>query len=332
MFVKDLDMPKEIRENMVAGGIKELNPPQKKAVEKGLLEYRNLVVASPTASGKTLIAELAFLKTIMEKRMKAIYIVPLKALAYEKYEDFSRYKEFGVKVGMSVGDYDSPDNWLANQDLIIVTVEKLDSILRHNPIWTKEIGLVIADEIHLLNDPGRGPTLEVVLTKLKKDTKSQIIGLSATINNAMDIAQWLDAGLVKSDYRPVKLYEGVYDGERVRFLAKQDMNIGGETAMQGGEILISEQTVSRGKQALVFLSSRRNSEKSAEDIGRFVEKYLTAEEKKELAELAEKILSVPSQPTKQCKRLAGCVKKGSAFHHAGLQNKQRTLVLSLIHI
>ncbi len=323
MLVKELDIPERAKSYFLMEGIEKLNPPQRLAVEKGLLEYRNLVVASPTASGKTLIAELAFLKTILEKRKKAVYIVPLRALAYEKYKDFNKYRNLGIKVALSVGDYDSKDPWLVNHDLIIVTVEKLDSLLRHKPDWVRDVGLVVADEIHLLNDEGRGPTLEVVLTKLKRETKAQILGLSATINNAEEIAEWLDAELVRSDYRPVKLYEGVYDGEWVRFLEKKDRKIGDK---ERGEVLLAEETVARGKQALIFLASRRNAEKTAEEVGRFVKKFLTEKEKEELKEVAEKILSVPSHPTRQCERLANCVKNGVAFHHAGLQHGQRVLV------
>lgn len=326
MLVRDLDVPKEVKESLLMEGIEKLNPPQKMAVEKGALDYKSLIVASPTASGKTLIAELAFLKTILEKRQKAVYIVPLRALAYEKYKDFKKYQSLGIKVGLSVGDYDSKDAWLANRDLIIVTVEKLDSILRHNPIWVREIGLIIADEIHLLNDESRGPTLEIVLTKLKRDTNAQILGLSATISNSIDIAEWLGSELVKSNYRPVKLYEGVYNGECVKFLEKRDINIGGRYPKHPGEILLADETVSKGKQALVFLSSRRNAEKSAEDIGRYTKRLLTGEEKKKLEKLGEKILAVPSHPTRQCERLASCVRNGTAFHHAGLQHGQRTLV------
>ena len=323
MLVKELDIPERAKSYFLMEGIEKLNPPQRLAVEKGLLEYRNLVVASPTASGKTLIAELAFLKTILEKRKKAVYIVPLRALAYEKYKDFNKYRNLGIKVALSVGDYDSKDPWLVNHDLIIVTVEKLDSLLRHKPDWVRDVGLVVADEIHLLNDEGRGPTLEVVLTKLKRETKAQILGLSATINNAEEIAEWLDAELVRSDYRPVKLYEGVYDGEWVRFLEKKDRKIGDK---ERGEVLLAEETVARGKQALIFLASRRNAEKTAEEVGRFVKKFLTEKEREELKEVAEKILSVPSHPTRQCERLANCVKNGVAFHHAGLQHGQRVLV------
>ncbi|MCD6367631.1 MAG: DEAD/DEAH box helicase [Candidatus Aenigmarchaeota archaeon] len=326
MRVNGLDLPDDAKKKILEKGIEKLTPPQVDAVKKGVLNFKNLVVAAPTASGKTLIAEMAFLKMILENRKKAIYIVPLRALAYEKFQDFKRYEDIGIKVAMSVGDYDSSDNWLANYDLIIVTSEKLDSLLRHNPIWLREIGLVISDEIHLLNDEGRGPTLEVVLTKLKMDVNPQIIGLSATISNAQEIAEWLDSELVVSDYRPIKLYEGVYDGEVVRFLEKKDEYIHESQEGLEGEILLALDTIKKGKQALIFLSTRRSAESLASKLERFTKNLLTEDERKKLKKLSENILTVLSHPTKQCKKLSSCVKGGVAFHHAGLPHGQRSLI------
>ena len=118
----------------------------------------NLVVAAPTASGKTLVAEFVMLKAAMEGK-KSLYIVPLKALASEKYNEFrEKYEKLGVRVAMSVGDKDSSDPWLAKFDVIIVTSEKLDSLMRHGAPWLDSVGLVIADEIHLIDSPNRGPT------------------------------------------------------------------------------------------------------------------------------------------------------------------------------
>jgi len=75
--------------------------------------------------------------------------------------------------------------------------------------------VLIIDEIHLMNDPSRGPTLEILITILKQVLKkAQIIGLSATIGNPEELAEWLKADLVIDDWRPVKLHKGVYlDGE-----------------------------------------------------------------------------------------------------------------------
>src|SRR3989338_519491 len=191
--------------NILNQEITELRPAQEKTIKKGLLDGRSLLVCTPTASGKTLIAELAALKSIIENKGKAIYIVPLKALASEKYRDFKKRYGKTAKVAMSIGDNDSSDSYLAEYDLIVTTSEKLDSLIRHNSPWLSGVKTVIVDEIHLLNDTERGSTLEILLTILKKLLKNaQIIGLSATIGNAEELAEWLNADLVVDDWRPVK--------------------------------------------------------------------------------------------------------------------------------
>ena len=173
-----------------------------------------MLICTPTASGKTLIAELAAMSRIYNNIGKAIYIVPLKALANEKYKDFkNKYKD--LKIALSIGDFDSSDSYLEKYDFIITTSEKLDSLIRHHSPWLNEVGTIIIDEIHLLNDPGRGPTLEILITMLRRLLKkAQFIGLSATIGNPKELAKWLDAELVIDKWRPVELKKGVYlDGE-----------------------------------------------------------------------------------------------------------------------
>ena len=204
---------------ILAKEIKDLRPAQKKAVKAGLLEGKNLLICTPTASGKTLIAELASMKAVLEKRGKAVYIVPLKALATEKFREFKRRYEGVAKIALSIGDLDASDPYLAEYDIIITTSEKLDSLLRHHSPWILNVATVIIDEIHLLNDPSRGPTLEILITLLKKLLpKVQIIGLSATIGNPEELAEWLGATLVEDDWRPVKLRKGVYLDGRIEFV------------------------------------------------------------------------------------------------------------------
>lgn len=195
--------------------IKILRPAQEKAVKKGLLEGKSLLICTPTASGKTLIAELAALKSILEGKGKAIYIVPLKALASEKHKDFKRKYENIARIALSIGDMDSKDPYLVDYDLIITTSEKLDSLIRHHAPWLSMVKTIVVDEIHLLNDVSRGPTLEILITLLKQLLKNvQIIALSATIGNPEELALWLNADLVEDSWRPVKLHKGIYlDGE-----------------------------------------------------------------------------------------------------------------------
>lgn len=218
-------IPRQVYESLEKNDIKELRPAQAKAVKAGLLEGKSLLVCTPTASGKTLVAELAATKAILEGKGKAVYITPLKALASEKYREFkAKYGEM-FNIALAIGDMDSPDYHLANYDLIICTSEKLDSLIRHHSPWIKEMAVVIADEIHLLNDTGRGPTLEILLTMLRQMVKDiQIIGLSATIGNEKELAGWLDANLVDDKWRPVELHKGIYFDGKLKFYGKEKEN------------------------------------------------------------------------------------------------------------
>lgn len=326
MEVAKLALPERIIEILGKEGITELNDPQAKAVKKGLLEGKNLVIASPTASGKTLIAELAILKKFLAGE-KSVYLVPLKALASEKFDDFNKkYKDLGMRIAISTGDYDSGDDWLGGYDLVILSNEKMDSVLRHSPKWITNISLIVSDEVHLINDVGRGPTLEIVLTKLRQITSSQILALSATIENSNEIAKWLNAALVYSEYRPIKLRKGVCYPDDSGFVIDFEDKKEGIKKIAENEVSLCMNTLERGKQALIFVSTRRNAEAAAEKIARQLEKHLSDQEKKRLKEIADEAQNALSSPTKQCRRLAGIMEKGVAFHHAGLVAKQRKLI------
>ena len=216
MHLKDIQntIHKELY-NALDGKIDRLNPCQEKAIKAGLLEGKNLLVCSPTASGKTLVAEIASVEAILSHKGKAIYIVPLTSLANEKFRDFKGRYGHLCKVALSIGDIDSADPFLADYDFIITTSEKLDSLIRHSAPWLSKVKVVVADEVHLMNDPGRGPTLEILLTMIRQLLpKVQVIALSATIGNEEELAEWLSAALVKDKWRPVELRKGVYlDGE-----------------------------------------------------------------------------------------------------------------------
>ncbi|MBI4895359.1 MAG: DEAD/DEAH box helicase [Candidatus Aenigmarchaeota archaeon] len=324
---EELSLPKEFVDRI---GIEKLNPVQKEAVKKGLLKGKNLVVASPTASGKTVVAEIAMIKHFLNHG-KIVYLVPLKALASEKYKEFKKkYSDLGLKVAISVGDYDSSAGWLGKYDVIICTNEKMDSLIRHQTNWINKISLIVTDEIHLLNDYGRGPIIEFVLTQLRRLTNAQIISLSATISNANEIAEWLDSSLVKVDYRPVKLHKGVLyqsnTGEEIEytidFLEKGNKKIFGKD----GEIALCKDVLEMEKQALVFLSTRRSAEAVAEKLMKITDQYLKGEERTKLGKIANQIENELPNPTKQCKKLANIVRRGSAFHHAGLMQKQRDVI------
>jgi len=199
-------------------GYTDLRPAQEKSVNAGIFEGKNILVCTPTASGKTFVAELACLQHIITHQRKAIYIVPLKSLAMEKYREFKELYGGICKVALSIGDKDSAEERLAYNDLIVMTSEKLDAILRHRPQWIALTGCLVVDEIHLLNDESRGPTLEIVITMMRTlIPKMQVIGLSATIGNAKDLASWLDAALVEDLWRPIPLKQGIYVDGKITF-------------------------------------------------------------------------------------------------------------------
>lgn len=324
MQISELKLPEKIID-VIKKDFEKLNPPQEAAVKAGLLEGKSLVISSPTASGKTLIAELAMLKNFLSGK-KTIYLAPLKALASEKYSEFNeKYRNLGLRTAISIGDYDTSDSWLERFDLIITSNEKMDSILRHKPKWIDQIGLIIIDEIHLLNDHSRGPTLEVVLTRLRQSTKSQILALSATIQNSEELAKWLGAKLVKSDYRPINLILGVsyQDDDSVKLYLEKKKTVFKNSE---NEKALVRDTLEKKKQALLFVSTRPNAEAAAERLGKETVRFFSDDEKKELLKMSEEIENALSHPTRQCRRLAEIVKNGCAFHHAGLVAKQRKLI------
>ncbi len=322
-------LPYEIIESMLDRGLKAFTPPQEKAIDKGLLESKNMVVASATSSGKTLVAEMACAKAILAQRRKAIYIAPMRALASEKFKEFSTAYPY-IKTAISIGDLDASDPWLSTYDMLFFSTEKLDSLLRHGIDWLPQIGCIVFDEIHMLSDSSRGPTLELLMTKLANTCDAQIIALSATVGNASEIAKWLKAELVESDYRPVKLRKGIIHNTDAMYLSSIGDSLEEPIPLHGTsklpETRVVEDTLAQGKQALLFFASRRNTEAGATRASEIVERTLDERSRHELQELSEKVLNVLDRPTDQCIKLSKLIKGGVAFHHAGLLNAQRTYI------
>ncbi len=313
MKICDLPLPENLILNYKAKNITELYPPQADCVNAGLFSGKNLLISIPTASGKTLVAEMAMHHSIC-KGGKCLYIVPLKALASEKYEEFQGK---GVQIGIATGDLDRRDNYLSKNDIIIATSEKVDSLLRNNAKWLSQISLLVVDEVHLIDSEKRGPTLEMVITKLKcLNAGIQVLALTATIGNPKVLAGWLDAELVSSKWRPVDLREAVYYRGTLHF-SDEEKEIKTPTKYDDTNLCID--TINDGGQCLVFVSSRKNAEGFAKRAAPAVK-----EESPELDKLSNQLEDMAD--TDMGHTLARCVKKGVAFHHAGMKRPQRTLV------
>ena len=245
MQIQDLAIPDTLKQQYLGQGISGLYPPQATCIEKGLLDGKNLLVAIPTASGKTLIAEMAMHRHIAAGG-KCLYIVPLKALASEKYDEFGNK---GVRVGISTGDLDRRDDALGRNDIIVATSEKVDSLLRNSARWMPEITLLVVDEVHLIDSPDRGPTLEMVIAKMRYQKPRPCS--SSGSRRPSGTRKCLPGGSMRSwspaPWRPVDLRQGVFYDNRIQFeegtrpikqVSKNydDLNLCLDTIAEGGTV------------------------------------------------------------------------------------------------
>ncbi|PSP98168.1 ski2-like helicase [Halobacteriales archaeon QS_4_70_19] len=336
-------VPEWLPEHLRADGIEELYPPQAEAVETGVTQGDSLVASVPTASGKTLVAELAMLSAV-QRGGTALYIVPLRALASEKRDEFEEFSRYGVEIGVSTGNYESEERWLGEKDIIVATSEKVDSLVRNDAPWLRRLDCVVADEVHLVDDDQRGPTLEVTLAKLRRINPGlQVVALSATIGNADALAEWLDAALVDSEWRPIELRKGVHFGEALHFDDGSQEHLPGRGSEKATETIVRDTLTpdddvddgdgraaeddgaddGRGS-SLVFVNSRRNAEGAAKRLANVTNDHLGGDELARLREVAAEIRDASDTETSD--DLAAAVEKGAAFHHAGLSSDQRSLV------
>ncbi|ALU11932.1 extensin [Ignicoccus islandicus DSM 13165] len=307
-----MELPPDVKAWLEGRGITDLYPIQKKAVEAGLFKGHSLLVSAPTGSGKTLVAEMAIANALFEGK-KAIYLVPLRSLAFEKLRSLRKGFE-GWKIEVSVGDYHKPQ--LGDFDVLIATYERMDSILRHSTSSISEVGVVVVDEVHYVDDEDRGPTLEVVITQLKR-LGTQLIALSATIGNLGELARWLGAVLVVDNWRPVPLREGVMNSkEYVIWFEDGYEEVPKKTGKAPLDVALYK--LNKGEQVLYFAKTRKNAEKAAEEVAKVFNRT------KESLEWAEQLrLEVEGELGE---RLSQLVSRGVAFHHAGLTNEAREIV------
>jgi helicase len=231
----------------------ELNPVQKQVVDRGLLTSGfNCILQMATGSGKTWLAEQAILTTLLAGQ-RAIYLTPLRALANELVERWQqRFEEF--EVGVFTGEYGRRQSYpvpFERAQLLVMTPERLDACTRHwrsHWGWLPEVGLLVIDELHLLGEHGRGPRLEGALLRARRlNPLLQLLGLSATLGNRAELADWLAGVHFGSDWRAIPIawrcvrYQRATDKPRI--LREQ-----------------IDQCISGGGQSLVFVQSRRRAE------------------------------------------------------------------------
>ena len=320
--------------------IKELYPPQKKAIIP-VINGENTLISIPTASGKSLIAYIGIIQSLLvrNKGSKAVYIVPLKALAGEKFTELSEIGEaLGLKIGLSLGDREGENTNIKNADIIVCTSEKFDSLMRNKPEIMEGLSIIIADEVHLIHDYSRGPTMEINLTRfLNSDSDVQIIALSATIGNSEDLAKWLRAKLIVSSWRPVTLEQSTLANidlePRKRIsTSKENSKLPPPRTLKGPAsqpmIAALEDSLEQNIQSLIFVSTRRSAQSLARKLSERVIKKWTREKNDRLneLELLKKEISLLGDDSSISDSLELTILGGVVFHHAGLNSKQRKFI------
>ncbi len=264
--IKDLPISKKFK-NILLEKSDELLPVQSLSVKKGLLKRRNQLVTSVTATGKTLIGELAGIENILKGKGKMLYLVPLVALANQKYDQFTqRYSSIGIKTSIRIGSSRIKTSKTASMhktldsDIIVGTYEGLDYILRTSSAdLLGMIGTVVIDEVHMLEDSERGHRVDGLIGRLKYiASDAQFIYLSATVAKPELLARELGADLIEYEYRPVPIERHLV------FCQEHDKNKLITKLIKEEYDMVSSKG-HRG-QTIIFTNSRRNCHRISETI------------------------------------------------------------------
>lgn len=313
---------------------------------KVLLECCNLVYSAPTSAGKTLVAEILTIKTLLERQKKVIIILPFVSIVREKtiyLQDI--LSSSGIRVEGFMGSQ-SPPGGLQAVHVAICTIEKANSLINKllDDGTISELGAVIVDEMHLLGDPHRGYILELLLTKVKyvsskcDDVQIQIVGMSATLPNLEVLAKWLDAELFVTSFRPIPLEEYCLVGNQ--YFNKEGVctkmedtelnNVPGSDSV----LKICFSTIKEGCSTLIFCMTKNRCENLAKNIASSFHKlgcsknvlgFVLREQLKTDA-ILEVLEQLKNCPVGLDEVLKYTISFGVAYHHAGLTFDERDII------
>lgn len=237
-----------------------LNPAQAAAVPLVLEQDDHLVIVAPTGAGKTVIGMTAALRAIIGEGRKAAWLVPQRSLTDELDFDLEAWRREGLRVERLSGEHSVDAAKVREADLWVATTEKFEAMCRASALREAldEIGCLIVDEIHLLGDTDRGPVLEALLARMRSSGNGmRILGLSATVSNAEQIAGWLGARLLRLSWRPSRL-----TWQTPTIAAHRDWNLV-ETARIRLATALTTMITRDGGSVLVFCGSKRNVRRTA---------------------------------------------------------------------
>jgi helicase len=323
-----------------------LNQMQVAAINQGgVLAGRSVVVSAPTSSGKTLVGELAALRATLGRR-RAVVLLPTRALVAEKWMEFqSTFTPLGLRAVRSYGGVDDDDQALATNhfDVAFLTYEKFLLLALTRPRILDVVATVVLDEVHLLGDPERGRSVEILLTLLRwranQGRPVQLVALSAALGEMNGFERWLDATPISECGRPVPLREGVVsptgrfryrdpetaeEGEEYVFdpIARRRPNEWPESVAGRVAVALAKQlTADEGERILMFRAHKGATRNLASMLGH----ALTLEQ------CAAPLSVVRAETTGQdvsraSRELAACLADGVAFHLTDLEQPEREAI------
>lgn len=287
----------------------------------------NVLLGSPTGSGKTIASELAMWWAFREKPgSKVVYIAPMKALVRERVKDWGArlVRQMGLKLVELTGDNTPDTRTISDADIIITTPEKWDGISRswRTRDYVKQVSLVIIDEIHLLGGD-RGPILEIIVSRMnyiaaQSENSVRLVGMSTACANAMDLGNWLGVkeGLFnfRHSVRPVPLEIFIDGFPEVRGFCPLMQSMNRPT-------FLAIKTHSPEKPVIVFVASRRQTRLTAKDLINFCG---MEDNPRRFVRMSEEDLQLNLSRVKD-EALKEALSFGIGLHHAGLIESDRSL-------
>ncbi|NXG43157.1 HELQ Helicase, partial [Psilopogon haemacephalus] len=306
---------------------------------ESLQQRKNLIYSLPTSGGKTLVAEILLLQELLCRQKDVLMILPYVAIVQEKVRGLS---SFGVELDFLVEEYAGskgrfpPIKRRRKKSLYIATIEKghtlVNSLIETDRV--DELGLLVVDELHMLGEGSRGATLEMALAKVLYTSKNtQIIGMSATLNNVGDLQRFLRADCYSSDFRPVELKEYVKVRDTIYrvdskaeggFTFARLLSFKYSSSLEKADpdhILALVTEVIPQYSCLVFCPTKKNCENVAVMVSKYLKKEFRGHREQEKQELLQSLQALGSGSV--CPVLKQTIPLGIAYHHSGLTSEER---------
>ncbi|KAH6757052.1 hypothetical protein C2S51_038889 [Perilla frutescens var. frutescens] len=353
-------LPLEICRIYYKKGVSKLYPWQVDCLQvEGVLQNRNLVYCASTSAGKSLVAEILMLRRVLATGKISLLVLPYVSICSEKAEHLEVLLEPVGKHVRSFYGNQGGGSLPKDTSVAVCTIEKANSLINRllEEGRLSELGTIVIDELHMVGDQSRGYLLELMLTKLryaagegnvesssgensgmssgKTDPARglQIIGMSATLPNVSAVAEWLQAALYQTEFRPVPLEEYIKIGSTIYNKEMEIVRTIPKVADLGGKdpdhiVELCNEVVQEGHSVLIFCSSRKGCESTAKHIAKYLKGFYVNPngEQGESFDIAFAIDSLRRSPAGLDPILEETLPFGVAYHHAGLTVEERETV------